>query len=86
MYVKTEEFLLRNYFNCVFQTLQQEVHSLRNRLQVAEKIQAEYQSDLDCQQQQINDANEMASALSLKLKEEHTIIVKELEEKVCGPP
>ncbi|XP_034239053.1 protein Spindly [Thrips palmi] len=66
----------------IIEALQQEVHSLKNRLQVAEKIQLDYQSELDCQQQQINDANDLASIAALKLKEDHAIIVKGLEDKV----
>lgn len=66
------------------EALQQEVHSLKQRLQVAEKIQVEYQSELECLQQQTHEASDLASATALRLKEDHSLVVQELEDKILN--
>lgn len=64
--------------------LTQEVYSLRSRLVVSERIQADYQTEIDSQQQQLHDLNASHALSILKLKEEHAERVEDLESKILS--
>lgn len=64
------------------QALNQEVHTLKNRSEVLVKIQAEYQSEIECMQEQQSNSNASHEVVVVKLKEEYVQKIKELEYKV----
>ncbi|KAK3916024.1 Protein Spindly [Frankliniella fusca] len=68
--------------NLKIEELTQELYCLKNRLAVSERIQVDYQSEIDAQQKQVLDANASNAVIILKLKEEHAIRVHDLESKI----
>lgn len=64
------------------ETLNQEIYSLRNRVQVAERVQEDCQLDLESQQQQLSEVNAAHEAVVSKLKEEHAKVVQDLRKQI----
>lgn len=64
--------------------ISQEVYGLRSRAAVSERLQTEYQTELDSQHEQINDLKASHASEILKLKDEHFKIVQSLESKLIA--